>query len=79
MLGIAVIGWSGLCIWHLGGLGSARLFAAVLRPDGDGLCRAECLLAARQMRRLLYSKEEATTSTGNTSLYFSRHRRAVTG
>jgi hypothetical protein len=31
------------------------------------------------MRRLLYSKEEATTSTGNTSLCFSRHRCAVTG
>jgi hypothetical protein len=67
----------------LGGLDSARLFAAaVLRPDGDGLRRAE-RSAARQMRRLLYSKEEATTSTGNTSLYFftsplCSHRLAVT-
>lgn len=62
---------------YLDGLDSARLFAAGPRPHGDG--RALSVQQARQMRRLQYSKEEASTSTGNTSLYFSRHRRAVTG
>lgn len=73
MLGIAAIGGSGLCIWAVS---TQHDFLQLdPRPYGDG-----CALSVQQQGKCGgYSKEEATTSTGNKSLYFSRHRRAVTG